>query len=478
MSPIFTKSTTIDATPAEQFAWHERPGAFQRLAPPWASVELLRHSAEIRDGGGAAFRIRSGPMPIPLHWEATFRDCVPGERFVDVQTRGPFAKWEHAHECLPQDGDATRSVLRDTVDYKLPLGPLGAFFGGGFVRRDLERAFAYRHATTAGDLAAHAAARLAPKRVLVSGSTGLIGSALCPFLATGGHDVVALTRKGSLPARGALAEGTSIAWNPADGFEEAGLGALEGFDAVVHLAGANIATRWTKRAMRDIHESRANDTRKLCEALAKLKRKPAVLIAGSATGVYGERGDEELFDDAAPAWERGVSDFRSEVCRAWEEATTPAREAGIRVVNLRTGVVLSPRGGALGKMLLPFLLGGGGPLGDGKQWFSWISIDDILGAILHAIANDSLEGPVNAVAPEPVRQRDFAKTLGRVLRRPAFAPMPRAIVSLLFGQMGREVLLSSQRVAPARLAASGFAFRHARLEEALRHVLGRRPATE
>ncbi|MBC7820417.1 MAG: TIGR01777 family protein, partial [Planctomycetaceae bacterium] len=289
---------------------------------------------------------------------------------------------------------------------------------------------------------------------------GLVGSAVVPFLTTGGHRVLRLVRGKSHGEE-------EIAWDPTAGTIDAEK--LEGMDAVVHLAGENIATgRWNAAKKARIRDSRVLGTHVLSAALAKLNRKPRVLVSASAIGFYGERGDETMTESSPP----GVS-FLSQVCRDWEAATEPAKQAGIRVVNLRTGVVLTPRGGALAKMLTPFKLCAGGVVGSGRQYWSWIAIDDVVGAIHHAITHTELSGPVNAVSPETLTNAAFTKILGRVLHRPTIAPLPAFVVKLLLGEMGEELLLASTRVVPNRLQETGYQFRCPTLEEALRHVLGR-----
>ena len=296
--------------------------------------------------------------------------------------------------------------------------------------------------------------------VLVTGSGGLIGSALLPALAADGHQVRRLRRT---PAEGPDA----TSWNPQDGTFAPG--ALDGIDAVVHLAGENIAGgRWTAARKARIRDSRVDGTHRLCAALAGLDAPPRVLVAASAIGYYGDREDE-LLDEAAPPG----SGFLPEVSRAWEAASAPAREAGIRVVHLRIGIVLSPAGGALGQMLLPFKLGAGGVLGSGGQYMSWIAIDDVVGIALHALADDALSGPVNAVAPRAVTNREFTRTLGKVLRRPTILPAPAFALRIALGEMADALLLASTRVDPAALRSTAFEFQHPELEGALQHVLGR-----
>ncbi len=298
-------------------------------------------------------------------------------------------------------------------------------------------------------------------KVLVSGSRGLIGSALVRDLADEGHIVTRLVRPSSKTG------GDAAIWDPEKGTVD--LGGLEGHDAVVHLAGENIAgSSWTAKRKALIRDSRVRGTQLLCETLSRLERRPAVLVCASATGYYGDRGSEILREDSPPG-----KGFLSEVCREWEETTREAARKGIRVVNLRIGMVLSPEGGALAKMLPVFRMGAGGRIGSGEQYVSWISLPDLVGVIRHALATDSLEGPVNAVTPHPVTNREFTKSLGRILRRPTVAPLPAFAARLLFGEMADELLLAGARTEPAKLLASGYGFRHPELEGALRSLLGK-----
>jgi hypothetical protein len=455
MGEVFTQRTRLEAPADAVFRWHARPGAFERLNPPWAPARVVERTGLIESGSRVGLRLPLGPLG--LRWVAEHRDYVEGQQFRDVQIEGPFARWEHTHRVAP-DGPAA-CWLEDRIEYALPGGALGALLGGRLVRRTLARTFAYRHRLTAGDLAAHAAYPGPPLHVLVSGASGLVGSALVPFLTTGGHRVTRLVRG---HVRDAAAR-----WDPAAGTID--LKDLDAVDAVVHLAGENVAAgRWSAARKRRIQDSRARGTQVLCAALARLPRPPRVLVSASATGFYGDRGDA-IVDEGSAAGEG----FLAAVCREWEAATAAAAAAGIRVVHLRIGVVLSAGGGALAKMLPPFRLGAGGRVGRGTQYLSWIALDDILGAILHALRTESLSGPVNAVAPEAVTNAEFARTLGAVLQRPALLPVPAAVLRAVFGEMADETLLASVRVAPARLSATGYRYRHPDLAGALRLTLGR-----
>ena len=296
-------------------------------------------------------------------------------------------------------------------------------------------------------------------KVLISGATGLIGSALIPALESGGHETTRLTR--SPGSRG------DVGWYPSSGPIDASR--LEGHDAVVHLAGESIGEgRWTPEKKRRILESRREGTRLLAETIAGLSEPPKVLVSASAVGYYGDRGNELLREDSEPGW-----DFLAEVCKAWEAAADPARVAGIRVVHPRNGIVLSTEGGALARTLPIFKLGGGGRIGSGRQWWSWVAIDDVAGAYVHALTDDSLDGPVNVGSPNPLTNAEYTRVLGKVLIRPTVFPLPAQAARLMLGEVADALLLASQRVEPAKLKEGGYEFRYPELEGALRHLTGR-----
>jgi uncharacterized protein len=298
----------------------------------------------------------------------------------------------------------------------------------------------------------------APRTIAITGATGLIGTALATRLRAGGFVVRRLLRS----SRGASPG--DVVWDPARSALPPM--ALDGVDAIVHLAGEPVAHRWTTERKRAIRESRVRSTELLVQAVRALERKPRVLLGGSAVGYYGDRGDELLDETARPG-----SDFLAQVCVDWERATAPAADAGVRVVLLRTGIVLSPRGGALARLLPIFRLGGGGPIGSGRQWMSWIGLGDHVRAMQHALVTESMHGPANLVAPNPVTSADFATTLGRVLARPALIPVPAFALELLYGEMARATILAGQRVLPKNLVAHGFEFQQPTLEGALRAEL-------
>ena len=295
-------------------------------------------------------------------------------------------------------------------------------------------------------------------RILVSGVSGPIGAALLPPLKSRGYEVTRLVR-------GAAQSHDQISWDPAKPIAPE---SVSGFDAVIHLAGESIVGRWTEEKKAKIRSSRVTGTTALAQALAQAKEKPQVFASSSAIGYYGDRGSEVLNESSAPG-----EGFLSDVCREWEAATHDAVSAGIRTVSMRTGVVLSREGGALAKMLTPFKMGAGGKIGSGQQWMSWIDVQDMVGAIHHILKSDLLQGPVNMVAPRPVTNEEFTRTLASVLARPAIFPMPAFVVKLAFGEMGETVLLGSQRVEPTQLVMSGYPFRFSSLRASLENILKR-----
>jgi len=296
--------------------------------------------------------------------------------------------------------------------------------------------------------------------IAVSGTSGFVGGALVGSLRAQGANVKRLVRSQPRDPQ------ADLLWDPAAPLDPV---ALEGLDAVVHLAGESIAgVRWTAAKKARIRDSRVLGTRHLATALAQCAKRPRVLVCASAIGFYGNRGAEVLREDSAPG-----SGFLADVCREWEAAAQPARDAGIRVVHLRFGMVASPTGRALKQMLPPFKMGVAGRLGSGRQYMSWISLDDVVGAIEHTLVTDSLAGPVNAVAPDSITNAAFTRTLGAVLHRPTIFPVPEFVLRILLGEMGEEILLASQRVEPVRLLASGYKFKHPQLRGALEEMLGR-----
>jgi uncharacterized protein len=437
-----TYSSVIDADRDEVFSWHTRPGAITRLIPPWQPVRVLREAGSLRDGRATL------TLPGGLRWVAAHQPDAydPPNAFADELTSLPLP-WRHTHQFSPA-GEGT-TLVTDVIETPLPA-------------RVLRSMFVYRHRQLAADLAARARARAIgpgsePLTVAVTGSSGLIGTALTALLTTSGHRVILLVRR--LPRVG------ERYWRPEDPAAEL----LDGVDAVIHLAGASIGGRFTPERKNEIRASRIQPTRLLAE-LAASRPDLRAFVTASAIGIYGPDRGEEILTETSP---RGEG-FLADVVAGWEDAATPAAVAGIRTVQVRTGIVQTPRGGML-RLLAPlFEVGLGGRLGTGKQWLAWIALDDLLDIYRRAVLDEALSGPVNAVAPEPVRNADYTRTLAAVLRRPAVLPVPGFGPRLLLGDEGaREIAQASQYVLPERLTGAGHRFRQPELTGALRHLFGR-----
>ena len=453
--PIFEWRSVMPASADEVFAYHARPGAFRRLAPPWQKMRVLEETGDVT-AGRVAFDVWFGP--VKRHWVAEMGSAMPGRQFVDRQVDGPFASWEHVHRFVPIDDE--RSELLDHIEFSLPAGGLTDSVGEGPAGKTLTRLFRFRHERTRLDLERHAVWADRPRlTVAIAGASGLIGSHLADYLTTAGHRVIRLVRN---PEAGP----GEVAWDPATG--ALSHGALEGVDAIVNLSGVSLNGIWTSSRKRSILDSRIQATRTLAEAIARMDSPPSVFVSVSAVGAYGSRGDETVTE------ETGLGDgFLADVCRAWEEAAAPAVAAGVRLVTPRFGIAVSAAGGAVGAMLPAFKAGAGTRLGSGDQYWAWVELDDMLAAIEWALHDEELEGVVNVTAPEPVTNREFTKTLGRVLHRPAVLAAPSFVLRHGLGGMGDEMLLASQRALPVRLKERGFRFAFPELAGALRYELGR-----
>jgi uncharacterized protein (TIGR01777 family) len=443
-------SSVINHPCDEVFAWHGRPGAFLRLIPPWQPMTAVQEATSLADGTAVL------GLPGGLRWVAQHDANAydPPHRFADdLSSSGPrswparvIGHWRHVHE-FTDCGDGT-TLMHDRVDTPVP----GAA---------LRSTFVYRHRQLAEDLAAHrdaAEQATAPLVVAVTGASGLVGSALSALLTTGGHRVIRLVRR---PAHGP----DEREWRPDNPAPDL----LAGTDAVLHLAGTSIAGRFTPEHKDAIRESRIGPTARLAEAAADTVDGPTVFVSASAVGFYGyDRGDALLCEESA----RGDG-FLADAVADWEAATAPATDVGLRVVQVRTGIVQAARGGTL-KLLRPlFSAGLGGRLGSGRQWLSWVGIDDLIDIYYRALYDDRLSGPVNAVGPKPVRNSDYTAALARVLHRPAVLPVPSFGPRLLLGADGvRELAEADQRVLPTKLLGLDHRFRHVTVEDALAHQLG------
>lgn len=455
--PVFRHRTELDHPVEDIFAWHRRPGALERLTPPWEDVRVLEREGGIDAGGRVVLGIRQGPATV--RWEIAHTHLEENRLFVDEQVRGPFSRWRHEHRFEAREGGG--STLEDVIEWEPPMGGVGEAFASGTVERNLRRLVAFRARRLTNDLALHRrfadGARLT---VGITGSSGMIGTDLSHFLGGGGHRVIPI-RRTSRPSGG------EIGWDPEAGRLDPA--DLEGLDAVVHLAGEPIAgVRWTEAKKERILKSREVGTGLLARALREVDAPPQVLVSASGVDYYGAHGAEVVTER-----NRSGEGFLAEVVRRWEGAARPAVEAGIRTVFLRSGPVLSPRGGILGTLLRPFRMGLGGRVGSGRQYLSWIDLDDEVALIHHALNTSGLSGPLNSTAPNPVPNASFSDVLGRVLGRPTIVPIPSFAIRSILGEMGRELLLEGARVHPEQALASGYRFLFPDLEDSLRHQLGR-----
>ncbi len=486
---VFERSTDVPCSAAALFRYHAAPGAFGRLSPPFDAATVAVPLPALENGARAEIDVGVGPLT--LRWIARHEDVVDGRSggvcgFVDVMEAGPFSSWRHEHrfEPLPStggaDGPHEHCRLVDRITFQGPLLGSGDFV----VERKLAAMFAHRHRTTVLDAAllsslprpvSSGPASGRRFRVGVTGASGLIGSEVRALLSVAGCEVVAFIRPGSIPSAKTPPGQGSVSWDPHSG--ALGDGA-SGLDAVVHLAGENVGEgRLDADKKRRVRQQRVEQTTKLLDALAALPAPPRTLVAASAVGIYGDRGDD-IVDEDSPPPSGPAQNFFSELCQAWEAAVlghagrSGPGAAGWRAVSLRIGIAQSPRGGALQKLLPVFQMGAGGALGDGSSWTPPIAIDDVGAIVWRALVDERMRGAVNAVGPAPVTQQDYARTLAHVLHRPALVPVPRFALKLALGEFGDRIL-DSQRVVPTRLTSLGHTFRHASLEAALRHVLGR-----
>ncbi|HET7390402.1 MAG TPA: TIGR01777 family oxidoreductase, partial [Nitrososphaeraceae archaeon] len=445
---FFIHTTHINGISSnELFAWHIREGAFERLNPPWQQFKVLERKGNIQSNGTVKIKMKIAG-PIRTTWLVKHSDYIEGKQFRDSQIKGLFSSWTHTH--LFNSLKLSSSILDDHIEYSLPGGILTERIVSPLINKKLNQMFDYRHRLTIEDLLIHAIANKIrdngrPMTIGITGSSGFIGSSLIPFITTGGHRVIRFIRhpvsddNDNFDTKNVK----SIQWNASSASLNDEID-NENIDAVVNLAGENIFGRWTKEKKKRIFDSRVNTTKSLCKLLPSLDKPPKVLVSASATGIYGDRGDEILTEES-----HSSTDFLSDVCKNWEGATQISKDSGIRVVNLRLGIVLSSSGGMLSKILPIFKLGFGGRIGNGNQYMSWIGLDDLLGLILHTIADKSIAGPVNAVSPNPITNADFTSILGKVLSRATKFSIPESMIKLAMGdELANAAILSSTRVIP------------------------------
>lgn len=449
------QKSKIEASAEDVYSWHARKSAFARLMPPWERVSVLEMGQGLDVG-------RRTVLEMPLPWG---RRLWVGEHtkhrqdrfFEDTQVEGPFKKWVHTHSFDPVEGGGSR--LTDSVECSLPFGIFGKVFGSGFVRRKVEKGFAYRHELVRDDLKLYRKYKDRPRlKVLVAGGSGFIGKELCYLLETQGHEVFVLTRHPKTES--------DIGWDPKK--ETIAFQANSHFDAVFNLVGEDLfSKKWTEANKRSFWDSRVKSTRFLVQSLRLLDTPPKVFLSGSAVGLYGNQGDVLVDESRLPG-----TGFLADLCAAWESEALGAESFVDRVALLRTGIVIDPRGGALKQMHRPFKMGVGGPLGSGRQWMPWIALEDWLYAAYEIMMSADGAGPFNLVSNQPSRNQDFSRDFAAALKRPCLFRVPEFALKMLFGEMAEETLLTSQRIVPQRLESElGFQFRYSEARDALCFML-------
>jgi uncharacterized protein (TIGR01777 family) len=457
----FTRSSHLPVPCEEAFAWHEGQGrsAFERTLPPWEQIQILEKTGSIHDGDKLTAKIKFGPFSVLFSMQ--HQNFIKNKQFEDIQLKGPFSYWKHTRTFEKIDGHTSR--LTEQVEYKLPLGILSPLFNASFVEDKLDKFFAFRHRTLINDLYFHSKYSQKKLKILVTGASGFVGHDLVPFLITGGHHVLTLSRNISDEGKTDV-----VVWDvKKKNFIHPNQ--LEGLDAVVHLAGENIAShRWNEKRKQELIDSRVNFTKDLCHAFAALNQPPKTFISASGTGIFGNRDADDILTEESKLGEG----FLAKLAHDWEGASREMQKVGTRVVHLRFGAIISSAGGLLQKLLTPYKLFMGGPMGHGRQMLPWISMVDVLGLILFSMANDKVVGPVNAVSPQVVNNSQFSEILAQALDRPNSLRVPELMVELLFGEMGKEMILSGQHAMPNKAIKLGFEFVQSHLHDAISYYLG------
>ena len=455
---VFNRSSNLPVSCEEAFAWHERPGAFERMQPPWEKLRILERKGTIYDGDSIKLKVKSGCFSFLMY--AKHQNYIKNKQFEDILLKSPFRSWKHTHSF--ENLDINKSKLIDNIKYELPFGFLSPFINRTLIKNKLDNLFAYRHRTLNNDLFLHSKYSKEKLKILVTGASGMVGKDLVPFLTTGGHEVICLSRKAPQNDSSGI-----VYWNSEKkNFINPQL--LENLDAVVHLAGENIAAKkWTVARKLQLTHSRVHFTQDLCKALATLQCLPKVFVSASGIGIFGSRDGSDILTE-----ESSVGDgFLAKLAQDWENASLSLQEAGVRVVNLRFGAIVSSNGGILKKLVTPFKLFVGGPIGSGRQMLPWISMVDVLGLILFSLSNLKVVGPVNAVSPQVVTNAQFSEILAQALDRPNSLRIPELFVELFFGEMGKSVLLSGQNAKPQKILQLGYEFIQPHLHDALSYYL-------
>lgn len=431
-------------------------------------MDIIEQKGGINNDDISIFQIKLGP--ITFKWVAKHFGYIHNRQFQDKMIKGPFKKWVHTHSFIPQGPN--QCIIEDKIDYMSRFGKIGSKIIQKRIQNYLNQLFLYRSRILVNDTILEKMTQEKGKSILITGSHGLIGSSLIPLLTNiGRHKITRLVRKVnnnnmSLRPGTKKEDKKSIFWYPE--YDKLDHHELEGFDIIIHLAGENIFGRWTDIKKQRIFDSRVGSTKLLSKSLTKLSNPPSLLICASAIGYYGDRPNEYLTEESIPG-----KGFLSEVCQKWENATKDASEIGIRVVNTRFGVVLTPKGGILQKLLSPFKLGLGITIGDKDQYISWVSIEDVIKSIFYSITNTSIKGPVNVVSPKPVTNLEFSDTLKKIYNPKLSVSINQNIPKLIFGEMSKEVLSTNTNVIPKKLVSTGYKFFNSELEDSLRFLLGK-----
>lgn len=449
----FIKALRVDYDVKTLFDYHERAGVLKRLTPPWINADIIKEPENLQPGISAVVRLKKSGFS--LKWIARHTEYKKDECFRDIQIKGPFRSWEHSHYFKKIFSDCSK--LTDYVRYELPVSAISDILAEKLVRKELKKMFAYRHAITKNDLEIFNKYNLKTKKILISGTGGVIGSELATLLKMMGHNVYKLVRRKSNNEN-------EIVYAPYSGYISS---SLEGFDIIIHLAGDPIGKgRWTAKKKNLIAASRIDTTRFLVEQIKKLNKPPEVFFCASAIGYYGDRGDVKLDEDHC-----SDKSFISELCCRWENEALKLQST-TRVVLGRFGIVLTLKGGALKEYYNFYRWFLGFQIGSGEQWLSWISLDDALYSIVECIFNNDIEGAVNIVSNNPVQQKEFARILGRFIKRPVLLKLPESFINRLFGQKGKEILLSGNNVLPVKLNKYGHRFFYDDLRFAFEHLMG------
>lgn len=452
MDPVVVRLRTKFEFPSEEvFHWHLSPGAIYRMIPPWEKVEVVSHGGNPSQVGSTVV-LNAKIGPFSFIWEVKHAEFIEGKSFTDIQVKGPFTYWKHTHTVYPI-GDSS-CEWEDTIEFIAPFSILNPR-----IEKKLKRMLEWRHRRLRNELYIERRYPAEPMRILISGTSGLVGSEVYSLLRSQGHEVVRLLRKGKSKKKGG-----GVYWDPSTGDLEKE--DFEGFDAVIHLAGKNIAHFWTKKQKKEIFISRCRDSWLLSQVLLRMLHPPKTLICASAVGYYGDGGKETLVENSPKG-----KGFLADVCQKWEESTLGIENRGTRGVHTRFGIVLSSKGGMLARVLPLFRMGLGAVLGTGKQYVSWISLDDVAYGIYHTLLTKEIEGPVNFTAPAQETSRSFSEKIARAVHRPLFLRIGKAPLRFALGEMAEEMLLTSVFAPPEKLKATGYQFVHPTLEETLKSEL-------